>query len=43
MVKSHTIGVDGDKFNALNACVDHTVDSVSAASADTDNLNLYYI
>jgi hypothetical protein len=33
------VGVDGDELNALQTVLDHPVDGVDAASADTDDLD----
>ncbi|CAI9003210.1 hypothetical protein EMIT0P100_90126 [Pseudomonas sp. IT-P100] len=33
------ISVGADEFNAFNVALDHVIDSVAAASANTDNLN----
>ncbi|MNT09254.1 hypothetical protein D3C72_1440300 [compost metagenome] len=33
------ISVGADEFNAFNVALDHVVDSVAAATADTDNFD----
>ena len=40
MTESHSVGVDGDKFNALDVRRDHSVDSVISAAAYAYNLNI---
>jgi hypothetical protein len=39
LVKILHIGIHGDKLNSSNFGVDHMIDGVPAAAADTDNFN----